>query len=88
MELLKRSDPLGERHMTKTRLLCACAISVFAVCAASSAAAQSTPAADPQDTGSTPDIVVTGSIIRGTPEDAALPVNVIGADELLNCSLI
>lgn len=82
MEPLKRSDPLGERHMTKTRLLCACAISVFAVCAASSAAAQSTPTADPQDTGSTPDIVVTGSIIRGTPEDAALPVNVIGADEL------
>lgn len=28
------------------------------------------------------DIVVTGSIIRGTREDAVLPVNVIGADEL------
>jgi iron complex outermembrane receptor protein len=68
--------------MTKTRLLCACAISVFAVCAASPAAAQSAPAADQQDTGGTPDIIVTGSIIRGTPEDAALPVNVIGADEL------
>jgi iron complex outermembrane receptor protein len=68
--------------MTKTRLLCACAISVFAVCAASAAAAQSAPAADPQDTGSTPDIIVTGSIIKGTPEDAALPVNVIGADEI------
>ena len=83
MEPLKRSNPLGERHMTKTRLLCACAISVFAVCAASSAAAQSAPStSSDQDTGSTPDIVVTGSIIRGTPEDAALPVNVIGADEL------
>ena len=29
-----------------------------------------------------PDIVITGSIIKGTPEDAALPVDVIGADEL------
>ena len=28
------------------------------------------------------DIVVTGSLIRGTPEDAALPVDVIGAEEL------
>ena len=27
-------------------------------------------------------IVVTGSVIRGTPEDAALPVDVIGGDEL------
>ena len=28
------------------------------------------------------EVVVTGSFIRGTPEDAALPVDVIGADEL------
>ena len=28
------------------------------------------------------EVVVTGSLIRGTPEDAALPVDVIGADEL------
>ncbi|HEX7886659.1 MAG TPA: TonB-dependent receptor [Phenylobacterium sp.] len=28
------------------------------------------------------EVVVTGSFIRGTPEDAALPVEVIGADEL------
>ena len=69
--------------MNKTRLLCACAFSVIAVCAASPVAAQSTPAgSSDQDTASVPDIIVTGSIIRGTPEDAALPVNVIGADEL------
>lgn len=60
--------------MTKTRLLCACALSAFAVVAASPALAQ--------DDSSEGDIVITGSIIRGTPEDAALPVNVIGADEL------
>jgi iron complex outermembrane receptor protein len=28
------------------------------------------------------EVVVTGSLIRGTPEDAALPVDVIGAEEL------
>ncbi|WP_036767019.1 TonB-dependent receptor domain-containing protein [Parvularcula oceani] len=32
---------------------------------------------EPEDT-----IIVTGSVIRGTPEDAALPVDVIGEDEL------
>ena len=30
------------------------------------------------------EIVVTGSYIRGTPEDAALPVDVITQDDLLN----
>ncbi|MEO5938502.1 MAG: TonB-dependent receptor plug domain-containing protein, partial [Sphingomonas sp.] len=68
--------------MIKTRLLCACAASVMAVAAASPALAQTAPDAstDAQDTGR--DIVVTGSIIRGTPEDAALPVNVISSAEL------
>jgi len=28
------------------------------------------------------EVVVTGSFIRGTPEDAALPVDVIGSEEL------
>ncbi len=62
--------------MTKTRLLCACAISALGIAAALPAAAQ-----DRDDSGQG-DIVITGSIIKGTPEDAALPVNVIGADEL------
>lgn len=71
--------------MIKTRLLCACAASVLAIAAASPAMAQTAPAAgdnapDAQDSPGK-DIVITGSIIRGTPEDAALPVNVIsGAD--------
>lgn len=42
------------------------------------AEAQSAPPADE----SSDTIVVTGSFIRGTPEDAALPVNVITAEEL------
>ena len=32
--------------------------------------------------GENTEIVVTGSFIRGTPEDAALPVDVISADEI------
>jgi iron complex outermembrane receptor protein len=35
--------------------------------------------AQPQEVS---EVVVTGSLIRGTPEDAALPVDVIGAEEL------
>ena len=39
-------------------------------------------AANDQTAAPEKDIVVTGSLIRGTPEDAALPVDVIGNDEL------
>ena len=35
-----------------------------------------------QDVADVEEVVVTGSFIAGTPEDAALPVNVIGADEM------
>ncbi len=35
-----------------------------------------------QEGGTVEEVVVTGSFIRGTPEDAALPVDVIGAEEL------
>lgn len=74
--------------MLKTRLMAACAASVLAIGVASPALAQTAPAAaEPQanadvDEQAAPDIVVTGSLIRGTPEDAALPVDVISADEL------
>ncbi len=74
--------------MPYQRYLVACAFSALAVGLASPATAQSAgapaatakPAADDQNNG--PDIVVTGSLIRGTPEDAAIPVDVISADEL------
>ena len=38
--------------------------------------------ANAQDAAEVSEVVVTGSFIAGTPENAALPVNVIGADEL------
>ena len=37
---------------------------------------------DPGATTEVEEVVVTGSLIRGTPEDAALPVDVIGQEEL------
>jgi iron complex outermembrane receptor protein len=40
------------------------------------------PANAQDDTVSVDEVIVTGSFIAGTPEDAALPVNVIGQDEM------
>lgn len=40
------------------------------------------PTSDPAESAG-PDIIVTGSLIRGTPENAALPVNVITDSELV-----
>ncbi len=72
--------------MLKTKLLAACACSVLAMGLAMPAAAQTAPQAvlpqDDQDEASSPDIVVTGSLIRGAREDGAIPIDVIGADEL------
>lgn len=80
--------------MTKSLLLSACALSALGL-AWSPAAAQvgtTAPAAEaelpaeepqaepPAEAG--PGILVTGSLIRGTPEDAALPVDVISSEEL------
>ena len=39
-------------------------------------------AAQSSDSSTVQEVVITGSFIRGTPEDAALPVDVIGAEEL------
>ena len=72
----------------------ACALSVVAIALATPAAAQvggnATPAQaelppSQQDVITTPggpDIIVTGSLIRGSREDAAAPVDVISGDEL------
>ncbi len=76
--------------MLKKRYMTACAFSALALGLATPAFAQvsgsPTPAAaasqDDQALPPSADIVVTGSLIKGTPEDAALPVDVIGADEL------
>ncbi|PZQ57936.1 MAG: TonB-dependent receptor [Phenylobacterium zucineum] len=50
---------------------------VFALGMAAPAAAQQASSSSVVE-----EVVVTGSFIRGTPEDAALPVDVIGAEEL------
>ena len=69
--------------MLRKQYLTACAFSALALGLATPAFAQST-VADQDDAGqTTPDIVVTGSLIKGTPEDAALPVDVITSEELL-----
>src|SRR5258708_7617129 len=68
--------------MLRKRYLSACAFSALALGLATPAFAQSAPAAGQDDSAQIPDIVVTGSLIKGTPEDAALPVDVISAEEL------
>ncbi len=71
--------------MLKNRLLGACALTVLALAWTAPASAQigTTDAATTQDEPTEEqEVVVTGSLIRGTPEDAALPVDVISADEL------
>ena len=84
--------------MAKQQFLAACAFSVLAIACASPATAQVggdagaqtvptnkggiQPAGTDDENAPQKDIVVTGSIIRGTPEDAALPVDVIGSEEL------
>jgi iron complex outermembrane receptor protein len=60
-------------------LVTASVLAVATALSAGTAAAQTTGADAPARVD---DVVVTGSFIAGTPEDAALPVNVIGADEL------
>ncbi|HVI32208.1 TonB-dependent receptor [Phenylobacterium sp.] len=70
--------------MTKSSFFCSvsavAAMAAFVV--AGPAAAQATQAATQQGGTEVGEVVVTGSFIRGTPEDAALPVDVIGAEEL------
>jgi iron complex outermembrane receptor protein len=58
----------------KKQLLGACGFTALVIAGATPAFAQ--------DSGGEAEIVVTGSLIAGTPEDAALPVDVIGAEEL------
>ncbi|HEX7740915.1 MAG TPA: hypothetical protein VF442_00550, partial [Sphingobium sp.] len=62
------------RALRSLLLVGACATAMTSV--AMPVAAQTKPAAEVSE------VVVTGSFIRGTPEDSALPVDVIGAEEL------
>lgn len=71
--------------MTKSilRRACACLALTAGMLGSSAVWAQADP--DPGDdagTISTREIVVTGTLIRGTPEDAALPVDVFSSDDI------
>lgn len=79
--------------MARRHYSAACALGALAIAIATPAFAQvggsTTPAQatlPPQDNSASsdaaPDIVVTGSLIRGSSEDAAAPVDVISGDEL------
>jgi len=68
--------------MLRTRYMSACAFSVLALGLAAPAFAQSATTSQDDTTQAVPDIVITGSLIKGTPEDAALPVDVISGEEL------
>ena len=60
--------------MLKSRYLCGGSVMAVALALGGQAFAQQASTVE--------EVVVTGSFIRGTPEDAALPVDVIGADDL------
>ena len=74
--------------MSKSAFRTAVSLATFALASAWSlpALAQDSAATLPQnadeDTPTGPEIVVTGSLIRGTPEDSALPVEVTSSQEL------
>jgi iron complex outermembrane recepter protein len=75
---------MSEISRLKSVLLAgACAFLAMPAMAQAPAAAPATPAAAPaEEPVGEEEVVVTGSRIRGTPENAALPVDVIGKEEL------
>jgi iron complex outermembrane receptor protein len=64
---------LGRNRTLRLALMASCALAM-----ATAAQAQTAP----DDGGTVEEVVVTGSHIRGTPENASLPVDVIGREEL------
>jgi iron complex outermembrane receptor protein len=66
--------------MSKGRFFCSA--SVLAATLAFGASGQAMAQATQSSATEIGEVVVTGSFIRGTPEDTALPVDVLGADEL------
>lgn len=69
--------------MRKLGLRHSCALGALTVAAFSAVPALAQDAAEDEATDENR-IVVTGSYIRGTPEDAAVPVAVVSAEELQN----
>lgn len=65
--------------MTKGRYFCSASAMAALFALAASGQAQAQAQTSPTEVG---EVVVTGSFIRGTPEDAALPVDVISQEDL------
>ena len=65
--------------MSKSRFFCGASAIVAVMAMAGQANAQAQAQANENEVS---EVVVTGSFIRGTPEDAALPVEVISQEEL------
>src|SRR5690242_15789392 len=74
--------PRGREEPMKAAYFCASSALALTVTLVSGQVARAQPAAQATAPASVSEVVVTGSFIRGTPEDAALPVDVIGAEEL------
>lgn len=70
--------------MSKLKLRHTCAFSALVVGMAISAPAFAQDGGDDAAGNSEREIIVTGTLIRGTPEDAALPVDVVSTEELQN----
>jgi len=68
--------------MTKGRFFCSASVLAATLAFGVSGEAMAQAASGQTGPAELTEVVVTGSFIRGTPEDAALPVDVIGADEL------
>src|SRR5258708_982763 len=68
--------------MLRKRYLSACAFSALALGLATPAFAQSAATSQDDAAQAAPDIVVTGSLIQGTPRDAALPVRLLSSGAL------
>lgn len=70
--------------MTKSRFFCSgsAMAAALALGAVGQAEAQTATAASQQAGTTVGEVVVTGSFIRGTPEDAALPVDVISQEDI------
>ena len=66
--------------MSRNQYLCGASIAVFAVLGFGAHARAAAPAPEPVSPN---EIVVTGSHIAGTPENAAMPVTVLSADTLM-----
>ena len=76
-------------YSTRCRFAASLALPILSLALANPVAAQNSDVADPAvaplaETPPDSDIIVTGTYIRGSAEDAALPVDVIGTEEIAN----